>query len=155
MATGELALRITFYLYPCLLFVALLGVQSFQFYRNRGRDARRNASDDKDKHDAESIRRFHARLIWFLQLVLSFLLLASIIVTAREAVAGRHDGSGKVDFPFSAYLVRARPFSLSLIVFTDTLLRRLMSEFFCTSRLASSPTRRARGPRPSLTASRG
>lgn len=155
MAKGELALRITFYLYPCLLFVALLGVQSFQFYRNRGRDARRNASDDKDKHDAESIRRFHARLIWFLQLVLSFLLLASIIVTAREAVAGRHDGSGNVDFPFSAYLVRSLPFSLLLIDMTDDGPRRLTSEFFCTSRLASSPTRKGRGLRAQLTASRG
>ena len=97
-------MRITFYLYPCLLFVALLGVQSFQFYRNRNGGPRRNASDDKDRHDAEAIRRFHAWLIWTLQLILSLLILASIIVTVPEAVAGARNSPGGVDFPFSAYL---------------------------------------------------
>jgi hypothetical protein len=107
MASGELGLKVAFYVYPCVLFVSLLGVQSFQFYQRRQRDATRDAAASAtiDKQDAEGIRKFYAWILWLLQLGLSMLLLASVVIAVREAVAGLHDASGKVAFSFSAYLV--------------------------------------------------
>ncbi|KAJ4255133.1 hypothetical protein NW757_004638 [Fusarium falciforme] len=104
MASPEVGLKVIFYLYPCLLFVTLLGSQCLQFYLSRGREPRRIALDNEQKQKAESIRRVYARVIWFLQLVLSLLFVASIAITAREAVSGHHDSDGTVDFSFSAYL---------------------------------------------------
>ncbi|KAM6530257.1 hypothetical protein FALCPG4_008382 [Fusarium falciforme] len=104
MASPEVGLKVIFYLYPCLLFVTLLGSQCLQFYLSRGREPRRIALDNEQKQKAESIRRVYARVIWFLQLVLSLLFVASIAINAREAVSGHHDSDGTVDFSFSAYL---------------------------------------------------
>ncbi|KAJ4328737.1 hypothetical protein N0V84_000739 [Fusarium piperis] len=104
MASPELGLKIIFYLYPCLLFVTLLGSQCLQFYLSRGREPRRIALDNDQKQKAECIRRVYARVIWFLQLVLSLLFVAGIVIAAREAVTGHHDSDGTVDFSFSAYL---------------------------------------------------
>ncbi|KAI8664477.1 hypothetical protein NCS57_00487800 [Fusarium keratoplasticum] len=104
MASPEVGLKVIFYLYPCLLFVTLLGSQCLQFYLSRGREPRRIALDNEQKQKAETIRRVYARVIWFLQLVLSLLFVASIAITAREAVGGHHDSDGTVDFSFSAYL---------------------------------------------------
>ncbi|UPK92891.1 hypothetical protein LCI18_003826 [Fusarium solani-melongenae] len=104
MASPEVGLKVIFYLYPCLLFVTLLGSQCLQFYLSRGREPRRIALDNEQKQKAEGIRRVYARVIWFLQLVLSLLFVASIAITAREAVSGHHDSDGTVDFSFSAYL---------------------------------------------------
>ncbi|KAK7419930.1 hypothetical protein QQZ08_010633 [Neonectria magnoliae] len=100
MAPAELGLKIAFYVYPCLLFIALLGAQSLQFYRDRHRDSSRDASDESKQKN----RPVYTRLIWFLQLILSVLVLASIIVVTREAVAGNHKVDGTVKFAFSAYL---------------------------------------------------
>ncbi|RSL55240.1 hypothetical protein CEP54_009498 [Fusarium duplospermum] len=104
MASPEVGLKVIFYLYPCLLFVTLLGSQCLQFYLSRGREPRRIALDNEQKQKAESIRRVYARVIWSLQLVLLLLFVASIAITAREAVSGHHDSDGTVDFSFSAYL---------------------------------------------------
>ncbi|RSL87084.1 hypothetical protein CEP51_002450 [Fusarium floridanum] len=104
MASPEVGLKVIFYLYPCLLFVTLLGSQCLQFYLSRGREPRRIALDNEQKQKAESIRRVYARVIWSLQLVLLLLFVASIAVAAREAVSGHHDSDGTVDFSFSAYL---------------------------------------------------
>ncbi|OLN85668.1 Heavy metal tolerance protein 2 [Colletotrichum chlorophyti] len=94
MAETQLGLEISFYLYPCGLFVTLLGFQSYQFYRERHGAKRVNATTD----DQKKASRLYARLIRFFQLIL-------IIVNARDAIAaGDYDGSGRVGFPFSAYL---------------------------------------------------
>ncbi|KAH7146163.1 hypothetical protein EDB81DRAFT_947200 [Dactylonectria macrodidyma] len=103
MAVAELGLKLAFYLYPCLVFVTLLGSQSLQYYLNRRRDSRRNASEEQ-KQKTDSIRRSHARLIWFFQLLLSALLLVSIILAVREALVGPHDVDDTIEFSFSAYL---------------------------------------------------
>ncbi|CRK40981.1 hypothetical protein BN1723_015829 [Verticillium longisporum] len=105
MASGELALNIAFYAYPCLLFVALLGAQFIQYFRNRNRETRHVAlRDEVTKHDIEGLKRSHARVIWLLQLILGLLLLSSIILAMREAVATRQNFQGRIDFGFSAYL---------------------------------------------------
>ncbi|EGY22641.1 heavy metal tolerance protein [Verticillium dahliae VdLs.17] len=105
MASGELALNIAFYAYPCLLFVALLGAQFIQYFRNRNRETRHVAlRDEVTKHDIEGLKRSHARVIWLLQLILGLLLLSSIILAVREAVATRQNFQGRIDFGFSAYL---------------------------------------------------
>ncbi|KAK7423018.1 hypothetical protein QQX98_001308 [Neonectria punicea] len=100
MAPAELGLKIAFYVYPCLLFIALLGAQSLQFYRERHRHPSRDASNESKQKN----RPIYTRLIWFLQLVLSVLVLASIAVVTREAVSGNHEVDGTVEFAFSAYL---------------------------------------------------
>ncbi|WYZ39997.1 hypothetical protein EsH8_IV_000338 [Colletotrichum jinshuiense] len=100
MSGTQLGLEIAFYLYPCGLFVTLLSSQSFEFYRDRHGATRQSATDDEQKKAS----RFYARLIRFFQLILTLILLATIIIAVHNAVAGQHDGAGKVEFPFSAYL---------------------------------------------------
>ncbi|KAM5385723.1 hypothetical protein ACJZ2D_000922 [Fusarium nematophilum] len=104
MAGEQLGLKIAFYIYPCILFVALLGAQCLQFYLNRRRESRRGALDDEQKQKAEGIRRTHARLIWVFQLIISLLLVASIVLAVREVLSDQHDVAGSVEFSFSAYL---------------------------------------------------
>lgn len=113
MASTQLGLKIAFYTYPCLLFLTLFGVQSYQFYRSRRRNARHDASNDEPPQNAGSVRIIYARLIWSFQLVLSALLVVSIVIAVREAVARQHEVVGTVEFSFSAYLVS--PFSLSTL----------------------------------------
>ncbi|GJC95856.1 ABC transporter [Colletotrichum higginsianum] len=96
----QLGLEVAFYLYPCGLFVTLLSSQSFQFYRERHGVTRQDAIDDEQKR----AERLYARVIRALQLIVSLLLLATIILAVRGAVAGQYDGAGKVVFPFSAFL---------------------------------------------------
>ncbi|KAF0316355.1 heavy metal tolerance protein [Colletotrichum asianum] len=100
MAGMQLGLQVAFYLYPCGLFVALLGAQSVQFWRERRGGPRRDAPDEK----AVALRKFYNRLIWFFQLILSAVLFASTIVAVREAFGGHYEGPAKVDFPFAAYI---------------------------------------------------
>lgn len=111
MADAELGLKLAFYLYPCLVFATLLGSQTLQYYLNRRRDSRRNASEEQ-KQKTDSIRRSHSHLIWFIQLLLSVLLLVSIILAVREALASRHDAVDTIEFSFSAYLVHTESLSL-------------------------------------------
>lgn len=70
MAGMQLGLQVAFYLYPCGLFVALLGAQSVQFWRERRGGPRRDAPDEK----AVALRKFYNRLIWSFQLILSAVL---------------------------------------------------------------------------------
>ncbi|VUC26310.1 unnamed protein product [Clonostachys rosea] len=107
MDSTQLGLRIAFYSYPVLLFVTLLGVQSFQYYveRKRGAESKatRNALDSEQKAKAEKITRISSTIIWILQLILSGLLLASIIFAVHKAIVGQHSLDGKAGFAFSAY----------------------------------------------------
>lgn len=104
MAGAQLGLKISFYVYPCLLFFTLLSVQSFQFYRDRhGVISRPLVTDPEQKQKAEKTRRSFARFTWFFQLLLCLLFLASIVLVAREAV-GQDELPGRIDFSFSAYL---------------------------------------------------
>ncbi|KAL6414129.1 ATP-binding cassette, subfamily B [Ilyonectria robusta] len=104
MASTQLGLKIAFYTYPCLLFLTLFGVQSYQFYRSRRRNARHDASNDEPPQNAGSVRKIYARLIWSFQLVLSALLVVSIVIAVREAVARQDGVVGTIEFTFSAYL---------------------------------------------------
>ncbi|TDZ15241.1 ABC transporter aclQ [Colletotrichum orbiculare MAFF 240422] len=99
MAETQLGLQVAFYLYPCGLFVALLGSQTAQYWRERRGGPRRTATDEK----STSIRTFYNRLIRLFQLVLSLVILASIILAVRDAFAGKHD-AGRAEFPSSAYV---------------------------------------------------
>ncbi|KAH6954357.1 hypothetical protein DER45DRAFT_540496 [Fusarium avenaceum] len=106
MAKAELGLKVAFYAYPCVLFVTLLGVQSAQFYLSRhgNPQARHGALDADQKQRADKTRRIFARLIWTFQLILSFLLIASIVLTTKQVFADQGDVTGDVAFAFSAYL---------------------------------------------------
>jgi ABC-type transport system involved in Fe-S cluster assembly fused permease/ATPase subunit len=105
MAGVQLGLEVAFYLYPCGLFVVLFASQSVYYYRKRQRrangDHEDDADDDSDNKEPPGIRRFYARLIWASQFVLNLLLLASIILVVRDAVAGTQPHS---KFPYSGYL---------------------------------------------------
>jgi ABC-type transport system involved in Fe-S cluster assembly fused permease/ATPase subunit len=105
MAGVQLGLEVAFYLYPCGLFVVLFASQSVYYYRKRQRrangDHEDDADDDSDNKEAPGIRRFYARLIWASQFVLNLLLLASIVLVVRDAVAGTQPHS---KFPYSGYL---------------------------------------------------
>lgn len=76
MARVQQGLEVAFYLYPCGLFAALLTSQSLDYFRARRAStlgsSKTTTSDDPEK--AEGIRRFYARLLWLLQLMLSILL---------------------------------------------------------------------------------
>lgn len=74
MAGVQQGLEVAFYLYPCGLFATLLGSQSVQYYRERHGKLNRDATADEKQ--AESTRRFYARLIWCFQFVLSLLLVS-------------------------------------------------------------------------------
>lgn len=83
MAGVQQGLEVAFYLYPCGLFATLLVSQSVYYYRERhGKHPAAPATDDPKK--AEVIRRFYARLIWVLQLVLSILLVGIAIALAGQ-----------------------------------------------------------------------
>lgn len=111
MGTDQLGLKVAFYLYPCLLLITLLGAQTLQFYRDRrrARDPRStpDAIDGERKRHADTVRRSHSRPIWYLQVILCLLLLASIIAGIRQAVVDqpRDDTDRRIEFPLSAYLV--------------------------------------------------
>jgi hypothetical protein len=108
MAKAELGLKIGFYAYPIVLFVTLLGVQSAQFYISRhGATTRKVALDNDVKQHIDKIRKFYARCIWVLQVVLSGLLIASVVCATREVFANQDGEKGSVEFAFSAYLVRS------------------------------------------------
>lgn len=131
MAGVQLGLKVAFYIYPCLLFLTLLGVQSLQFYRNRHGEPRQSVTDAEQKKKAENTKRAFARVIWIFQFVLCLLLLASIGLAAREAVAGQDEIEGKVNFSFSAYLVRAT--LTRYLAFADTGYSRLLMSEFCST----------------------
>ncbi|KAJ8126955.1 hypothetical protein O1611_g6682 [Lasiodiplodia mahajangana] len=78
MANVELGLTIGFYLYP---------------YAGSGPEV--------DEKTTEAIRRFYANCVWLVQLVLTPLLLASIILAAYNAVTSE---DVQANFPYSAYL---------------------------------------------------
>ncbi|KAI5927537.1 hypothetical protein F4810DRAFT_269324 [Camillea tinctor] len=99
MGSLQIALEVAFYLYPVGLFVTLFSAQLVAFRYRKTHKA--PATDEKA---AEKVVRFYARILWALQLLLTFLLLASIIVLLHNAVTSPHEPEGKVTFPNSAYL---------------------------------------------------
>ncbi|KAK0705469.1 ABC transporter [Lasiosphaeris hirsuta] len=103
MAGVQLGLQVAFYLYPCGLFVALLTSQSIYYYRARQGRGSINLSNDDSNKNADSIRRFYARLIRGCQSILTLLIIPAIALVVRDAVAGQDDGSDG-SFPYSAYL---------------------------------------------------
>ncbi|KAI0134630.1 ABC transporter [Xylariales sp. AK1849] len=95
----EAGLETAFYLYPCGLFATLFLSQLIRYrYRNVGKVT------PIDEKRSEQIQRFYARLIRFLQLLLSPLLLASIILVAHNAINGPAGIPEQANFPYSAYL---------------------------------------------------
>lgn len=74
MARVQQGLEVAFYLYPCGLFAALLTSQSLDYFRARRASSSGKTTTSDDPEKAEGIRRFYARLLWLLQLVLSILL---------------------------------------------------------------------------------
>ncbi|KAI0392370.1 hypothetical protein F5Y17DRAFT_363526 [Xylariaceae sp. FL0594] len=96
MANVELGLSVGFYLYPVGLIVTLV---LSQLVRYRYRDA--GSGPQVDEKSAEPIHRFYARCVWWVQLVLTFVLLASIILATCDAVANQ---GAKSNFPYSAYI---------------------------------------------------
>ncbi|KAI1347515.1 hypothetical protein F5Y01DRAFT_243407 [Xylaria sp. FL0043] len=96
MANVELGLAIGFYFYPCGLIATLFFSQLARYrYRHAG------SGPEIDEKGANKIHRFYAKCVWLLQLALTPLLLASIILTTYYAVANE---GVKVNFPYSAYL---------------------------------------------------
>ncbi|KAK0735158.1 P-loop containing nucleoside triphosphate hydrolase protein [Lasiosphaeria miniovina] len=98
-------LNVAFYLYPCGLFATLAASESIDYFRTRARRQKSagpgpaEAASANDKA-ADATRRLYARLIWLCQGVLAILLLPSIVLVIRDAVAGPQVGG----FPYSAYL---------------------------------------------------
>ena len=111
MSGTQSGLKVAFYIYPCLLFLSLLGSQSLEHYRNRRKGTQLNVSDAQ-KQKSQNIQRLYNRVIWILQLIVSLLLLASVILAVIEAITGQHAAAVLFQFPFSGYVVRA-PFPMS------------------------------------------
>lgn len=101
----ELGMRVAFYVYPCLLFVVLLGIQAIQYYREHRRSSSKTATNDASKRKSKSFKKSQVWLIWILQLVLSCLLLGSIIFAVRGVLSREHDETGSVEWPLSSYVV--------------------------------------------------
>ncbi|KAI8631408.1 hypothetical protein F5Y19DRAFT_423639 [Xylariaceae sp. FL1651] len=94
MANVELGLSIGFYFYPCGLIATLFLSQLVRYrYRYAG-----SASVD-ESHG--KVQRFYAKCVWSVQLVLTPLLLASIILVASSAITSQ---DAQTNFPYSAYL---------------------------------------------------
>ncbi|KAI1361443.1 hypothetical protein F5Y08DRAFT_314794 [Xylaria arbuscula] len=96
MANVELGLAIGFYFYPCGLIATLFLSQLARYRYNYA-----GSGPQIDEKGVEKIHRFYAKFVWTVQLVLTPLLLASIILAAYHA-AGSQDAP--TNFPYSAYL---------------------------------------------------
>ena len=107
--TGKwLGLVLAFFIYPCLLFFALLGTQLIQFIVSRGRIVEDSIDSDdglNGGNDKRPFKKVSRSIIWTLQSALSALILASIILVAWEAASAVHDGTDKSNFPWTAYQV--------------------------------------------------
>ncbi|KAI1177269.1 hypothetical protein F4777DRAFT_210301 [Nemania sp. FL0916] len=96
MANVELGLTIGFYFYPCGLIATLLLSQLARYrYKYAG------SGPDVDEKSSEKIRRFYARCVWVVQLALTPLLTASIVLAAYNAIVNEDP---QANFPYSAYL---------------------------------------------------
>ncbi|KAF2967963.1 hypothetical protein GQX73_g5642 [Xylaria multiplex] len=96
MANVELGLAVGFYAYPCGLIATLFLSQLARYrYRYAG------SGPQIDEKGVEKIRRFYARCVWLVQLALTPLLLASIILASYHAVKSE---DAQANFPYSAYL---------------------------------------------------
>jgi hypothetical protein len=102
-------MRVAFYVYPCLLFVVLLGIQAIQYYRERRQSSSKAAIIAQPKPQSKSLNRAQVWMIWILQLVLSCLLLGSIIFAVRGVLLRDHDEVGTVEWPLSSYVVSSNP----------------------------------------------
>ncbi|KAI1153522.1 hypothetical protein F4825DRAFT_414574 [Nemania diffusa] len=96
MANVELGLSIGFYLYPCSLFATLLLSQLARY-----RYSYAGSGPEVDEKSTEKTRRLYARGVWLVQLALTLLLLASIILGVINAVSSEDIHA---NFPYSAYL---------------------------------------------------
>ncbi|KAI0975284.1 hypothetical protein F4678DRAFT_419844 [Xylaria arbuscula] len=96
MANVEFGLAIGFYLYPCGLIATLLLSQLARYrYKHAG------SGPEVDEKSADKIQRFYAKCVWLVQLALTPVLLASIIIASYNAVA---KSNSQVNFPYSAYI---------------------------------------------------
>ncbi|KAJ8117111.1 hypothetical protein ONZ43_g4288 [Nemania bipapillata] len=96
MANVEFGLTIGFYFYPCGLFATLLLSQLARYrYQYAG------SGPQIDEKSTEKIQRLYSKCVWLVQLVLTLLLLASIVLAVINAI-----GSDDIqaNFPYSAYL---------------------------------------------------
>ncbi|KAI0509095.1 hypothetical protein F5B22DRAFT_618425 [Xylaria bambusicola] len=96
MANVELGLAIGFYFYPCGLIVTLFLSQIARYRYNYA-----GSAPQIDEKGVEKIHRFYAKCVWAVQLVLTPLLLASIILAAYYASTIQ---DAPTNFPYSAYL---------------------------------------------------
>ncbi|KAI1119021.1 hypothetical protein F5Y14DRAFT_396218 [Nemania sp. NC0429] len=96
MANVELGLTIGFYFYPCGLIATLILSQLARYrYKYAG------SGPDVDEKSLEKTQRFYAKFVWLVQLALTLLLLASIVIASYHAVASQ---GAQLNFPYSAYL---------------------------------------------------
>lgn len=102
-------MRIAFYVYPCLLFVVLLGIQSIQYYREHRQPSSKTSANAQSKEKAKSLNRVQVWLIWIFQLILSGLLLAGIIFAVRGVLSTDRDETGSIEWPLSSYVVSMVP----------------------------------------------
>ena len=109
MTEPELELKVAFYTYPSALFLTLLGTQLIQFFYNRHWPETNPPTEWKEK--TENIRRRCRNLLWILQVLFSALILASVILVAREAIFRHRNNSKLTTFPTTAYEVSLFPAS--------------------------------------------
>ncbi|KAI0203556.1 hypothetical protein F4808DRAFT_417135 [Astrocystis sublimbata] len=94
MANVEFGLSIGFYAYPCGL-IATLFLSQLVRYRYK------YAGSAPQIEGLEKTQRFYAKCVWLLQLALTPLLLASVILASYHAVS---IGDDPTQFPYNAYL---------------------------------------------------
>ncbi|KAH8178661.1 ABC transporter domain-containing protein [Sarocladium implicatum] len=100
----ELGMRTAFYVYPCLLFVVLLGIQAIQYYHDHRRKKSKVAPSVKTEPKFKALNRAQIWIVWTLQLILSCLVLGSIIFSVRGVLTRDRDETGSVDWPLSSYV---------------------------------------------------
>lgn len=128
----ELGMRIAFYVYPCILFVVLLGIQAIQYYQDHRRKKAKITTIAKSQQKSKVLNRTQVWLIWTLQLILSCLVLGSIVFSVRGVLSRDHDEAGSVEWPLSSYVVSRGISSPDdpLLTYLET--RHLTSEYFST-----------------------
>lgn len=107
MAGVQQGLQVAFYAYPCGLFATLLTSQAVYYYRSRQRRSIGNGAaaplSPPDDKETTGIRRRYALLVRVSQALLALLLIPSLVLVVRDALASQQPES-KTTFPYSAYL---------------------------------------------------
>ncbi|KAH8884144.1 hypothetical protein GQ53DRAFT_846470 [Thozetella sp. PMI_491] len=99
MAGLHLGLEVVFYAYPIGLVLTLFASQLVSHWHRNAT----NASDLTEKATEKS-GRLYAAIIWSLQLLLNPLIITTIVLVLKNAIAEQGDGDGSGVFPYSAYL---------------------------------------------------